>query len=157
MQYTFGYDKGKVIQALRRHFLTRREIKFMLIIVNVFAIISAILFFMQKIRPEPFLLGSVIWLFMITGVFFILPFSIYRKAATFKDVFTLYLEETALRLENPHGYVRWEWNQIEHYLESEHFFHLYFNSRSFFLIPKEEMPVGVKDELRRLLKANVRS
>ena len=37
----FDYDKGKVIQALRYHFITRREIKVMMILVNVFAILSA--------------------------------------------------------------------------------------------------------------------
>ena len=32
----FIYNKGKVIQALRYHFITRKEIKIMIILVNVF-------------------------------------------------------------------------------------------------------------------------
>ena len=40
----FTYNKGKVIQALRYHFITRKEIKGMMILVNVFAIVSAALF-----------------------------------------------------------------------------------------------------------------
>jgi len=56
MEFSFSYDKKKVIQALRLHFIAQREIKIMMILVNVFAILSAILFYQKIIRPEPFYL-----------------------------------------------------------------------------------------------------
>ena len=60
----------------------------MMILVNVFAIGSAVLFYTKKIRPEPFLLGSFIWIFMMLAVWYILPYSIYSKSSTFKETFT---------------------------------------------------------------------
>ena len=56
MTVQFGYDKKQVIQALRYHFLMRREIKVLLILKNVFAITSAILFAMKKIQTISFLI-----------------------------------------------------------------------------------------------------
>lgn len=47
----FTYEKAKVIQALRFHFISRREIKIMIILINVFAITSAILFYVKKLIP----------------------------------------------------------------------------------------------------------
>ena len=41
----FGYEKRQVLQALRYHFITRPEIKILLIIVNVFTILSAVLLY----------------------------------------------------------------------------------------------------------------
>jgi len=40
----FQYDKKQVMSALRHHFISRPEIKILLIIVNLFTILSAILF-----------------------------------------------------------------------------------------------------------------
>jgi hypothetical protein len=51
---TFEYHKQKVIQALRYHFISRKEIKVMMVLVNVFAILSAGLFFFKKISPLAF-------------------------------------------------------------------------------------------------------
>ena len=44
MKIHITYDKPKVIQALRYHFISRKEIRILLIAVNVFAVISAVLF-----------------------------------------------------------------------------------------------------------------
>jgi len=38
MTIQFGYDKGQVMQALRYHFISRPEIRIMIIVVNVFAL-----------------------------------------------------------------------------------------------------------------------
>lgn len=154
--FAFSYNKNKVIQALRRHFLSRKEIRLMIILVNVFAITSAVLYFMHKIRPEPFLLGSFIWVFLIIGIFFILPFTIYRKEKTFKDRFNLQVNDDGLRLENERGYVDWKWSAVQSYFETETFFHLYFSAKSFFLVPKDEMPDDFKDALRKGLRAHAR-
>jgi len=132
----FTYDKPKVIQALRYHFITRREIKIMIILVNVFAILSAGLFFFKKISPLAFLVSSVLWFTLMIAFWFILPYSIYKKAATFKDGFKVSLEDQHLFLENERGSKSWPWTAFSSFIESPHFFHLYFDSRSFFLIPK---------------------
>ena len=151
MEFAFSYDKRKVIQALRLHFIARREIKLMMILVNVFAIVSALLFYTKKIRPEPFLLGTVIWLMMLIAIWYILPYSIYVKSQTFKEQFTIWINETTLRLENDKGFVTWQWNMFTRFFESPNFFHLYFNEKSFFLIPKEDMTEDLKHEFRALL------
>ena len=41
MKVEFSYDKGQVLQALRYHFLSKKEIRLMIILVNVFALASA--------------------------------------------------------------------------------------------------------------------
>ena len=133
----FSYNKAKVLQALRYHFITRKEIKLLMIMVNIFAIASAALFFFKKISPLAFLTGSVLWFSLMLVVWFILPNIIYRKAATFKDSFTVSLEDQHLFLENERGSRSWPWKAFSGFVESPHFFHLYFDTRSFFLIPKE--------------------
>jgi hypothetical protein len=133
----FTYNKSKVIQALRYHFITRKEIKTMIILVNVFAILSAGLFFYKKISPLAFLVASILWFTLMIAFWFILPYSIYKKAATFKDGFKVSLEDQHLFLENDRGSKSWPWTAFSSLVESPHFFHLYFDSRSFFLIPKD--------------------
>ena len=132
----FNYNKPKVIQALRYHFITRREIKLMIILVNIFAILSAFLFFFKKISPLAFLVSSILWFSLMITFWFILPNSIYKKAATFKDGFKVSLQDQHLFLENERGSKSWPWTAFSSLIESPHFFHLYFDSRSFFLIPK---------------------
>ena len=151
MQLTFSYDKKKTLQALRYHFISRLEIKVMMILVNIFAIVAAILFYTHKIRPEPFLLGTIIWLIMMLGVWFVLPFSIYNKATTFKETFTILFSEREVKLNSHTGYVQWPWNTFIKFFESPHFFHLYFDNKSFFLVPKDNMTDDFRHELRVLL------
>lgn len=155
MQFQFTYDKKKTIQGLRYHFISRREIKLMMILVNVFAITSAVLFYMKKIRPEPFLLGSIIWLFMMLAIWYILPYSIYKKAGTFQDRFTITFDGQAVRLENPKGFVDWGWGQFSRYMETPHFFHLYFDEKSFFLVPKDNTTDEMRHELRAMFRNNI--
>jgi hypothetical protein len=108
----------------------------MIILVNIFAILSAALFFFKKISPLAFLVSSFLWFTLMIAFWFILPYSIYRRAATFKDGFKVSLEEQHLFLENDRGSKSWPWTAFSSLVESPHFFHLYFDSRSFFLIPK---------------------
>ena len=151
MEFSFSYDKKKVIQALRLHFIAQREIKIMMILVNVFAITSAILLYQKTIRPEPFLLGTIIWLLMLSAVWYMLPYSIYKKSTTFKEDFTAHINDNSFRLDNEKGYVTWDWNKFTYFFESPHFFHLYFNKKSFFILPKEDVTDDVLHELRALL------
>ena len=127
-----------------------------MILVNVFAITSAILFYSQKIRPEPFLLGSLIWILMMAGVWYILPISIYKKASTFKENFIIHFNEENIQLENERGYSVWEWNKFSRYFESPHFFHLYFDEKSFFIVPKENMNEAMMHDIRALLQKKIK-
>lgn len=156
MQFGFSYNKKKVLQALRYHFISRSEIKILMILVNVFAIGSAALYYFKKIRPEPFLLGTVIWLLLMVSVWYILPMAIYRKASTFKDAFIITFGDDQVHLENPRGFVDWSWNRFSHWMETPHFFHLYFDSKSFFLIPKDEISDDDRHELRGILNRKIR-
>ena len=79
----FIYEKKQVMSALRHHFLSRPEIKILLIIVNLFTILSAILFYMHKIQPISFLLFSLLWFVLIITFWTILPLSIYRQIIYF--------------------------------------------------------------------------
>lgn len=155
MQFDISYDKNKTIQGLRYHFFSKKEIKALLIIVNIFAIIAAILFYSQKIRPEPFVLFSFIWILMMISIWFILPYSIYRKSNTFKETFSLFVNDSGIRLDNERGYVNWAWNTFSKYFESPNFFHLYFDEKSFFLVPKDNMDDAVLSNLREVFKSKI--
>lgn len=155
MQFSFRYDKNKTIQGLRFHFFSKIEIKVMLIVVNVFAIIAAILFYNQKIRPEPVMLGSCIWVCMMISIWFVLPYSIYRKSSTFKESYSIFINQSGIRLDNERGYVNWTWDLFSKYFESLHFIHLYFDGKSFFLIPKENIEEEMLNSLRILLKEKI--
>ena len=155
MQFNFTYDKNKTIQGLRYHFFSKKEIKAMLVIVNIFAIVAAILFYSNKIRPEPLMLFSCIWIVMMISVWFILPYSIYRKSTTFKESFSLFVNESGIRLDNERGYVNWPWNTFAKYFESPNFFHLYFDEKSFFLIPKDNIDTEEMNSLREVFKSKI--
>ncbi|HAO47352.1 MAG TPA: YcxB family protein [Ferruginibacter sp.] len=151
----FTYNKQKVIQALRYHFITRREIKVMMILVNVFALLSAGLFFFKKISPFAFLISSLLWFGLMITFWFLLPYMVYRKADTFKDRFQVLLSDATFRIENERGGRSWEWSAFSTWIESPHFFHLYFNARSFFIIPKEAFEGDGVHAARNILKDKI--
>jgi hypothetical protein len=151
----FEYDKRKVIQALRYHFISRKEIKAMIIAVNVFAILSAALFFFKRISPFAFLISSVLWFALMIVFWFLLPQLVYRRAETFKDRFKAILSDSEFRIENERGGRSWEWTAFSTWIESPHFFHLYFNSRSFFIVPKDAFAGDEVHEARKILKAKI--
>ncbi len=156
MQFSFSYNKAKVLQGLRYHFITRPEIRILIVLVNIFSILSAVLFYIKKIRPEPFLLSSVLWLFLMISFWYLLPYTIYSKSATFKDNFTIFFFERQVRLKNLRGFVDWNWGDFNYFFESPNFFHLYFSARSFFLLPKEGMDLETIQTLRTLLGNHIR-
>jgi len=151
---TFQYDKQKTIQALRYHFITRKEIKVMMILVNVFAIFSAALFFFKKISPVAFLLSSFLWVMMMILFWFLLPRIIYKKSPSFKQTFKLSFTEVSLTLETGNTSRSFNWKEFSTWIESPHFIHLYFTSKSFFLIPKEALAEEL-DALRKLCKEKI--
>ncbi len=152
----FTYDKAKVIQALRYHFISRPEIKLMMVIVNVFAILSAALYFFKKIHAEAFLISSLLWFFLMIIFWFILPTMVYKRAHTFKDTFKANFHEQFFSIENKTGSRSWDWKEFSSYIESPHFFHLYFNARSFFIIPKEAFLNEDVHEARKIIAGNIK-
>jgi hypothetical protein len=157
MTINFSYEKPKVLQALRYHFISRPEIRIMLILVNVFAITSIILYAFQKVTPLAFLTGSFLWVVLMISFWFVLPGMVYRRAVTFKHEFSMDFDEESFTLRHEKGSKKWPWSSLRHYVESPHFFHLYFDNRSFFLVPKS----GCKDSdevhaLRMLIKSKVK-
>ena len=157
MTIYFGYEKKKVLQALRYHFISRLEIRIMIILVNVFAIATFTLYFLKKIQSLAFLVGSLLWIILMISFWYILPAMVYRKAVTFKHEFSMTFEQDGFSLGHENGSNSWKWEALKNYLESPHFFHLYFDSRSFLLVPKD----GCKDsdevfELRGLIKSKVK-
>ena len=129
----------------------------MLILVNVFAIASIILYALQKVGPMAFLVGSFLWIVLMISFLFLLPGIVYRRAVTFKHEFSMDFGEEGFTLRHEKGRKDWAWTALSHYVESPHFFHLYFDSRSFFLVPKS----GCRDsdevhELRMLIKGKVK-
>jgi hypothetical protein len=152
----FSYNKGQVLQALRFHFLSRPEIRLMVILVNVFAILSAILFALNKILPFALLVGSFLWFAMMISVWFILPNVIYRRAATFKDHFQMEFDEQGFDISNERSSTRWQWVSLSKSMETPHFFYFYFSPQSFFLVPKSAFDEEGISEMRRLLRERVK-
>jgi len=156
MTIQFGYDKKQVIQALRYHFLMRPEIKVLLILINVFAITSAVLFALKKIQPLSFLIFSFLWFMLMLVIWRILPSSIYRKSLTFQDHFIMHFENENVVLETARGSKGWPWKLFSHFVESPYFFHLYFDPRSFFLVPKDSFKdITDLQEVRKLLREKI--
>jgi hypothetical protein len=157
MHIAFGYDKKQVLQALRYHFLSRPEIKTLVILVNIFAILSAVLFAFKKIQGLSFLIFSFLWFSLMVVIWRILPASIYRGAVTFRDNFSMRFEEDGIELFNQRGSKTWPWTNFSHLLESPHFFHLYFDARSFFLVPKDAFSdVEQLQAVRNLIKEKIK-
>ena len=157
MTVNFGYDKKQVVHALRYHFLTRPEIKLLIIFVNVFAILSAVLAIFKVIQPLSFLVFSLLWLGLMLVVWKILPLSIYKRSLTFQDQFSLTIDEHQVELNNERGKQVWPWNRFSAFVESPHFFHLYFDSRSFFLLPKDSFKDIVElQEVRKIFREKIK-
>lgn len=157
MTIQFGYEKKQVLDGLRGHFFSRPEIRTLVIVINAFAIVSAVLFFFKKIQPLPFLLFSILWLFLWISIRRLLPLSIYKKSSTFQDTFTLYVEDRGLLLETKRGRQMWTWEDFSAFKETLYFFHVYFNARSFFLIPKDAFKdITEIQAARQLLKERIK-
>ncbi len=157
MKLNIRYEKGKVLQALRYHFISRREIKLMMILVNVFALFAAVLYAFKLISPLPFLMSSVLWISMMAAFWVWLPAMIYRKSKTFKDVFTVNIEAQHFFIDTAGGQKSWAWREFSSYYETPGFFHLYFDSKSFFLLPKDAFSdQDSLDDARKIFKENIR-
>lgn len=156
MHFSFSYNKKQVLQALRYHFIAQKEIRILFIVIILFDIVSGTLYFSGKIRPEPFLLGAVIWFFFLISFWFLMPAFVYNRSVTFKESFTIYFQPLYVALENNKGRVEWDWSRFANYFETPNFFHLYFSTKSFFLVPKSSLSKNEVSSVRNLLKVNVR-
>ena len=129
----------------------------MIILVNVFAITSFVLYLLRYISPFAFMVGALLWIILMISFWFFMPAMVYKRAATFKDKFSMSFDNESFTLAHERGSKSWPWTSLSSYMETPNFFHLYFDSRSFFLVPKS----GCKDadevyELRQLIKSNVK-
>ena len=155
MHFTFSYNKKKVMQALRYHFIAQKEIRILFIVIILFDLVSGGFYFAGKIRPEPFLLGAFIWFFFLISFWFLMPGIVYKRSVTFKQQFTIYFQPAYAALENDKGRVEWEWNRFTNYFESPNFFHLYFSAKSFFLVPKDALNTEDQLQLRNLISSHL--
>ena len=158
MQIFFTYDKKQVIQALRYHFIGRYEVRILIVLVNVFAIFSAAMFYFHKVSPLAFLLSSILWMALMITFWFVLPGSVYKRTTTFKDAFKMTITEQQVRIENDRGHTSWDWGKFSNYIETPYFIHLYFDSKSFFLIPKKAVEeTSNLSDLRKLLEEKIKN
>jgi hypothetical protein len=149
----FRFHKLKTIQALRYHFIQRKEIKVLLILVNVFALFSAGMYYSHKISPFAFLISSLLWFLLMLSFWFFMPRLIFRKTRTFQDQFEVTLTDQSFSLKHPRAEKEWALSDFFGWMESPHFLHLYFTEKSFFLIPKEAFSddelISVRTTLRK--------
>ncbi|TCZ74874.1 YcxB family protein [Flaviaesturariibacter aridisoli] len=156
MKIPIQYERKAVIQALRYHFLSRREIRLMIILVNVFALASAVLFYMHKILPLAFLLGSFLWFSLMLVFWWVLPLLVYRRNETFQDHFTMEFFDDGFRLGNERGERFFPWKRLSTYTETPGFLYFYFDPRSFFLVPTKGFATADDlQEIRMLLRQQV--
>ncbi len=98
----------------------------------------------------------MLWFVLMLVIWRILPGSIYRRSATFRDHFSMSFEENQVVLQTERGSKGWPWKSFSHFVESPYFFHLYFDSRSFFLVPKDSFQDITEIQLaRQLLRSKI--
>ena len=157
MQISFTYDRKQVIQALRYHFFTRPEIRILVILVNVFTIAAAVLLYFKKVNPLSFVFFSTIWMILMLVIWRLLPYSVYKKSQTFRDDFLMQFQEEEVTLETERGRQVWPWSRFSKFVETPYFFHLYFDSRSFFLIPKDAFSsITDQQEIREMIRRKLK-
>ena len=106
----------------------------------------------------PFLIFSVLWFFLWISIRRLLPLSIYKKSVTFKDNFVLSLEDRGILLETKKGSQLWSWEDFSGFKETIYFFHVYFNARSFFMIPKDSFKDLTEIQAaRKMLKEKIKN
>lgn len=152
MPIPIQYQKNQVIQGLRYHFIKQTEIKSLMVFVNVYAILTAILLFYKKIRPELFLLGSLLWIVLMVFFWFLLPWLFYRRTGMFKQDWLFSFNASNATIESDHGRAEWAWSEVTRFFESPLFFHVYFAPKSFFILPKANFTYEEQQIIRSYLK-----
>lgn len=127
----------------------------MVILVNIFAIVAACFYYFKKVSAYTFLGSSCLWFCLMISFWYILPNIIYRKSKTFKDRLKVSFDSQHMFIENEQGSRNWPWTAFSSMIESPYFFYLYFDSRSFFIIPKEAFAPEEINEVRKFLKEKI--
>jgi hypothetical protein len=157
MTVAIDYNKPQVIQALRYHFVYKKELRIMIILVNVFAILSLVLYLMHKITPVAFLLNALLWMGLMLSIWFILPIVVYRRTETFRNKFSMDFDEDSFTLRYKKGRRIWAYTTLQQFKETPHFFLLYFDNRTFFLVPKNGFKmIDDVGKLRKMLREKIR-
>jgi hypothetical protein len=155
MTVHFTYDKPKVLQALRYHFINKKDIRLMLILVNLVSLISAALYFARKIEPTVFLMTSLMWVVLMILFWLLMPRMIYNRTRTFQEDFDVSINDSALKLEHSQGGRTWQYADFINWFESPYFLHLYVGPNSFFIIPKEPFSMEQLQEVREIFRNHI--
>jgi len=137
MHLEFSYNKGDVLHALRYHFMQRGEIKVFRNTLIILLLATLTGYFFSVVTTSA-LTGIVIMILVLGWVFwYLLPISIYNKAATFKDSIQLkYSDEGLLISTRASEHQRAiSWSNFSQVVETKKFFFLYRDKKTFFLIP----------------------
>ena len=129
-----------------------------MVLVNVFALAAAGLYAFKLISPLPFLMSSVLWISMMVAFWIWLPLLIYKKSKTFKDAFVVLIEDHHFFIETEMGRKSFAWREFHAYFETPGFFHLYFDNKTFFLVPKDAFLTQEElDKARLIFRSNIKS
>ncbi|MCW3462808.1 YcxB family protein [Chitinophaga nivalis] len=125
------------MHALRYHFMQRGEIKVFRNTLIILLLSTFTGYFFNVVTTSA-LTGIAIMALLIGWVFwYLLPVSIYHKAATFKDDILLKYSEEGLQIStrNSNHPRAVSWNNFSRIIETKKFFFLYRDKKTFFLIP----------------------
>ncbi|SHM61068.1 YcxB-like protein [Chitinophaga sp. CF418] len=154
----FSYNKEEVLNALRYHFMQRGEIK---VFRNTLFILLAFTMagYAFKIVTTGALIGIAAMVLLIIAVFwFLLPVSIYNKAATFKDNIHLKYSEEGITIStrNSEHQRLLSWSTFTKVVEAKNFFFLYRGKKNFFLVPTSAFKSeDAQKEFSRLANNNI--
>lgn len=135
MDLNFQYEKADVLQALRFHFMRRKEIKVFRVILIWLGLLALLAFSLRFIEGSE-LLALILMLIVLAVVFwYVLPLSIYAKTKTFQDSIRLVPTHEGLTIRTQFADRQLPWRGIQEVVETKDFFLLYRNTQSFFLVP----------------------
>ena len=135
MTISFTYNKKQVLRALRYHFFSKKDIRILLLIVNGFALVSALLFYLKYVTPLAFLISSFLWILLMLSFWWILPLKIYRGTHTFRERLNIDFRPLEMVITHSGGQKVWSYSSFQSMKETPDFFYLYVDARSFFLVP----------------------
>lgn len=156
MTVSYNYDRLKVLQALRYHFINKKDIRILLIAVNVLALVSSVLFFLKKIEPTVFLLTSFLWIILMIVFWILMPRLIYSRTRAFKDNFITQINKEEIVLQQELGSRTWSYKDFKSWFESPHFFHLYLGANAFFILPKDAFSADQVQEARGIFEDSIK-
>lgn len=157
MDIFFHYEKSDVLQALRFHFIQRREIRMfrgILVVLGLFALLS----FSLHLIGAPLLVALLLMLVLLAVVFwFVLPLAIYAKTRTFQDNIRLAHNSDGLLIGTQYSERQLPWKGILRVIETKDFILLYRDYKSFFLVPARAFKDSQqRSEFIRLLQSHIR-